>query len=187
VSTELANKKDSEFPMKTIAAILIASTAVMLTIGCAAETEGDEVLTQEAEQRIKPVCPVPEPVRQGAPATARPSAAAKIAAYKAALSTHDAAVKSIAGKSCESDAQCDTGNPAYQGICNRYVWTGTNGSCILSGDPAPAPRFTCADFSCPVKFQCEVEVSTNAVGCVEPRTCTPAGAKGGGGGGGRNR
>ncbi len=70
--------------------------------------------------------------------------------------------------------------------------TGTTGSCTVSdlapvpgASAPPPPRFTCADFTCPASFQCEVEESTGAVGCVEQRTCVDKPSGGGGGGGGR--
>lgn len=174
-----------ELPVKNTILMLAVLSFSVAACTASSDDTSEDVFTDEAAQRAKPTCPVPEPARQGAPATARPSAAAKVAAYQAVVAAQDAAVASIAGKTCESDAACDTGNPAFSGTCNRYVWTGTNGVCLVGS--APAPRFTCADFSCPAKFQCEVEASTGAVGCVESRTCIPAGANGGGGGGGRNR
>jgi hypothetical protein len=165
----------------TIVTLALLSFSVAACTASTTNDPGDDdIATGEAAQSAKPVCPVPEPARQGAPATPTASAAAKVAEYKAAVAAQDEAAASVAGKMCDSDAACDTGTPSVSGTCNRYVWTGTNGVCIVGS--APRPQFTCADFTCPAKFQCEVEASTGAVGCVAVRTCIPAG-----GGGGRNR
>lgn len=95
----------------------------------------------------------------------------------------------VSGTLCETDEDCSTYHESYVGTCLRYVWDGTNGSCsVHSTIPIPSappqPQLTCADVTCPsvggVAYQCEVENGTNAVGCVEPRTCREPGTGGGG-------
>jgi len=135
----------------------------------------------------KPICTGFEPPRLGAPYEAKPSFDAKVDAYRAATAQyevdHPAAAAfareaaDLTGRSCEADADCATSDESkYHGSCQRYVWDGTNGSCVVNSliviPPPPAPPvFACADVICPSNFKCEVEENNGAVGCVENRTC----------------
>jgi hypothetical protein len=135
----------------------------------------------------KPICTGLEPARKGAAYTLHQAAEDRLAAFQAELDNfgieHPEAAafavvsKRVAGQSCFQDADCDTGDSSkYTSQCARYEWDGTNGSCLVgSVDPIPAapilPRLSCADVSCPSGFQCELEESNGAVGCVEQRTC----------------
>lgn len=135
----------------------------------------------------KPLCTGQEPPRKGAPFTENASYGLKVDAYQAAIASYELAhpeaaeyasvSRSLVGVSCVVDADCTTGDSSrFVGSCLRYLWDGTNGSCqVLAAIPIPAapatPLFNCDDVACPSSFQCEVEDSTGAVGCVEQRTC----------------
>jgi hypothetical protein len=205
-----AKQKPPEPTMNKSLSLILLSTLSLVAVACAAEADED-LAANEAEQRVRPTCPVPEPARQGAPYTVNASGTAKMTAWKASVAEYErtfgaksAAAKAhaeeytkvanaIGGKSCTDNSDCATGNAKFAGSCYRYVWVGNNGTCLVSdlapvpGVPAApsSPQFNCADVTCPAQFQCEVENSTGAAGCVAPRTCTPA--RPGGGGGGRNR
>ena len=191
----------------------LALVMMFSVAACTASTGADDDLTvagSDSALKTKPPCPVPEPARRGAPLIPRASVAAKLDAWKQELAAFQAALpaaesaaaahaaeyaaasSTVTGKSCVVDADCATGHANYSGHCNRYVWTGSTGSCqvvdlapVGTTAPPPPPIFACSDYSCPASFQCEVENGTGAVGCVEGRTCIPAGGGGGGGGGHR--
>ncbi|MCX6118324.1 MAG: hypothetical protein NT027_12335 [Proteobacteria bacterium] len=134
------------------------------------------------------ICTGMEPARRGAEYSKKPSFDEKILAYQAAASQYEidhpegaefAGISAqITGTSCFSDSDCATSDESkYRGLCLRYEWTGTNGSCsvapvIVIPAPPAAPVMNCGDVTCPSNFQCEVENSTGAVGCVEQRLCT---------------
>jgi hypothetical protein len=105
-------------------------------------------------------------------------AAAHGAAYYAAASL-------IVGKSCGSDADCDTGSSEFVGSCHIYYQVGQCGVVDLTPLPAgpqppPQPLASCADFTCASSsYQCSVEVSTNGIACVLNRCSVNSGGGGG--------
>jgi hypothetical protein len=142
-----------------------------------------------ARRGDKPICDGTEPPRRGAPFTELASYGLKIAAYQEAVARYElehpeaadyaAVVTEHVGRSCFADDECSTGDARFLGSCQRYVWDGTNGSCIVTPQvtiptPPAFPALSCEDVSCPSHFQCEVENNTGAVGCVEQRLCRPA-------------
>lgn len=134
----------------------------------------------------KPLCSGNEPPRQGAAYIENLSYGLKIAAFQAATAQYElehpeaadyARVSSdLVGRSCFVSDECATGDERFVGSCLRYEWDGTNGTCQIYSQvaiptPPAAPRISCEDVTCPSSFQCELEDSTGAVGCVEQRTC----------------
>lgn len=130
----------------------------------------------------RPICTGQEPPRQGAPFTISAAFEAKLDAYRATLAEYESTrpdesemieINSrLAGKACFTDFDCATGDERFVSSCLRYEWDGTNGTCLVTTAEIPqAPLPTCADVTCPDSFQCELEESTGAVGCVEQRLC----------------
>lgn len=135
----------------------------------------------------KPICTGNEPPRRGAPYVLKVSGEERLSAYLDALARYEVehpeaaeyaeASAKISGQSCFSDDDCAYGdNSKFAGSCVRYEWDGTNGSCYLHAvvaipQPPTLAALSCADVTCPAQFQCEVEESNGAVGCVEQRTC----------------
>jgi len=107
------------------------------------------------------------------PPTPTDAIAATLDAWSA-VHAEAAAVAGVIGLPCATSADCDTGDAAFPGSCQTPYY----GQAQCSVPSAPAePLFTCADYSCPVGFQCEQELGAS-VACVQRhQTCTaPAGA-----------
>ena len=134
-----------------------------------------------------PVCTGNEPARRGAAYVPNESVTEMLDAFYAATvqyaAEHPEAAEyadvsaRISGSSCYNDSDCATGDDSkFKGSCLRYQWDGTNGRCdvysvIVIPTPPALPSYNCTNVSCPAQFQCEVEESTGAVGCVEQRLC----------------
>jgi hypothetical protein len=134
----------------------------------------------------KPICTGNEPARKGAPYTENESYGLKIAAFQAATAQYElehpegadyARISSdLIARNCFVHEDCSTGDERFVGACLRYEWVGTNGSCKITTlvaipTPPARPSLSCEDVTCPANFQCELENSTGAIGCVEQRTC----------------
>lgn len=178
--------------MRFLATLTLAASMSAFLVACDS-TSPENGMAQVASRGgnhgggNKPLCTGNEPPRQGAAYTANASLYAKLDAYQAlnaqyAVEHPEAAeyadVSSrLSGSSCFTDSDCATGDETkFHGTCQRYEWDGTNGSCNIATaiqipTPPAQPRFTCEDVTCPSQFQCEVEESTGAVGCVEQRLC----------------
>ena len=122
---------------------------------------------QSTSRRVMPQPPT------SIPPTPTDAIAATLDAWSA-VHAEAAAVAGVIGLPCATSADCDTGDAAFPGSCQTPYY----GQAQCSVPSAPAePLFTCADYSCPVGFQCEQELGAS-VACVQRhQTCTaPAGA-----------
>lgn len=176
-----------------------------LTGSISQQTEAADAAVQTADAGPSGACwdgtVLPRPAQDPTPG---PSARAAVEAWRSAMeawkaaatefsveaSAHAAAYESaagpIVGKACTQDQDCDTASPDFVGSCRIYY---SHGQCEvrdlhpLGAGPVapPQPVFSCADFSCPQDFQCELEVETQGIACVLDR-CGGGGHGGGTGG-----
>ncbi len=140
---------------------------------CAAPTE--DLSDQSAAQSSRPTCGPNAPPRRSVPPVISDAAKAKLDAWVALDSAYASAAQVI-GRSCETDSDCATGDDRFAGSCTTPYYG--QAQCTVSNAPT-RPTFTCADYSCPVNFECEQEGSESVV-CLEHRECRPsAGGHGG--------
>lgn len=121
-------------------------------------------------------CNVPASQRPRLPPTPTPAMADRIHAWKAQSEAYQA-IASVLGRACVTSADCATGDANFPGRCNVPYYG--QAQCTIDNAPS-APKFTCADYTCPTNYECEDEAG-GSVACVEHRNCGESG------GGGRNR